>query len=235
MSAKRNSRKTQAGVREETKQKKFRLLLVDDHPIVREGLVSVFESTPNFEVCGLVETVRDALTATKTAAPDVVIADMTLAGRNGMELIKDLRVLHPRMPVIIYSMHDESIHAERCLRAGAKGYVMKDAPAQTLLDAIDRVLRGEVYLSEAVTKQVLEKFSLGKRVRGTSPPELLSDRELEIFQLIGRGLRTKEIAFELSLSDKTVQTHRERIKEKLNLSDAVSLVRCAVQWMETQR
>ena len=211
------------------------ILVVDDHPIVREGLVRVIDQTGDLAVCGQAENIPQALEFIQKSKPDLVIVDVSLGSQNGIELIKDVKVRHPNLPVLVHSMYDESMYAERCLRAGAKGYVMKQEPPSKLLHAVRQVLKGEVYLSEAMTKQLLCRISDGTSAKGHSPAELLSDRELEVFELLGRGLRTKEIARELHLSDKTVQTHREHIKEKLHLKDAVSLVRHAVQWVESQK
>ena len=205
------------------------ILIVDDHPIVREGLVRVIDQTPDLSVCGQAENVAQALAVLEKAKPAIVIVDISLGGQNGIELIKDIRVREPDLPMLVHSMYDEAMYAERCLRAGAKGYVMKQEPPTKLLEAVRQVLKGDVYLSEAMTKQMLARMSGGQANKGTSPAELLSDRELEVFELLGRGFRTKEIASQLHLSDKTIQTYREHIKEKLQIKDAVSLVRHAVQ------
>ncbi len=210
------------------------IAVVDDHPIVREGLVRVIEQTGDLRVCGQAQDIAQARAVVETAKPDLVIVDISLGGQNGLELIKDLKAQHPHLRILVHSVYDEGTYAERCLRAGAKGYVMKQEPPQRLLSAVRQVLRGEVALSESMTRQLLSRFSDGRTGRGTSPPDLLSDRELEVFELIGRGHGTRKIAQELHLSGKTVQTYREHIKVKLNLRDAVSLVRRAVQWVESQ-
>jgi DNA-binding NarL/FixJ family response regulator len=216
------------------KPAKARILVVDDHPIVREGLVRVIEQTADLSVCGEAETIPRALELLEKSKPSLVVVDLALGEQSGLELIKDIKVRHPDLPVLVHSMYDEAMYAERCLRAGAKGYVMKQEPPPSLISAMRQVLRGEVALSEAMTKQLLSRISDRGTARGTSPGELLSDRELEVFELLGRGRRTSEIAQALHLSDKTIQTHREHIKEKLKLKDAVSLVRRAVQWVESQ-
>lgn len=195
----------------------------------------VIDQTPDLLVCGHAENIPQALALVDTSKPDLVIVDISLGGQNGIELIKDIKVRSPALPVLVHSMYDEAMYAERCLRAGAKGYVMKQEPPQKLLEGVRRVLKGEVHLSEAMTKQLLCRISSGPEGKGNSPSELLSDREFEVFELLGRGRRTREIAQVLNLSDKTVQTHREHIKEKLNIHDAVSLVRQAVQWVEAQK
>jgi DNA-binding NarL/FixJ family response regulator len=211
------------------------ILVVDDHPIVREGLVRVIDQTGDFVVCGQAEGIPQALAHIEESKPALVIVDIALGGQNGIELIKDIKARSPGLPVLVHSMHDETMYAERCLRAGAKGYVMKQEPPAVLLKAVRQVLRGEVYLSEAMTKQMLWRISDGVPGKGNSPAELLSDRELEVFELLGRGYRTLEVAKELHLSDKTIQTHREHIKEKLKIPDAVNLVRQAVRWVESQK
>jgi DNA-binding NarL/FixJ family response regulator len=236
MSAKRPSReKTARGNTRSAENVKARILVVDDHPIVREGLVRVIDQTTDLLVCAHAENIPRALEAVERSKPDLVVVDISLGGQNGIELIKDIKVRYPALPVLVHSMYDETMYAERCLRVGAKGYVMKQEPPQRLLEGVRRVLKGEVHLSEAMTKQLLCRITSGPGGKGNSPSELLSDRELEVFEMLGRGQRTKEIAELLHLSDKTVQTHREHIKEKLNLNDAVSLVRQAVQWVEAQR
>jgi DNA-binding NarL/FixJ family response regulator len=236
MSANRPSRKRAAtAAAQAIETAKARILVVDDHPIVREGLVRVIDQTTDLLVCAHAENIPQALEAVENSKPDLVIVDISLGGQNGIELIKDVIVRHPDLPVLVHSMFDETMYAERCLRAGAKGYVMKQEPPHRLLDGVRRVLKGEVHLSEAMTKQLLCRISSGPRGKGNLPSELLSDREFEVFELLGRGHRTKEIAQLLHLSDKTIQTHREHIKEKLNIDNAVSLVRQAVQWVETQR
>ena len=211
------------------------ILVVDDHPIVREGLVRVIDQTPDLCVSGQAENIPQALEVIEKSRPSLAIVDIALDGQNGLELIKDIKVRYPDLPVLVHSMYDESMYAERCLRAGAKGYVMKQEPPQRLLGAVRQVLRGEVSLSETMTRQLLSRICGGKDEPGNTPEESLSDRELEVFELLGQGHRTKEIAQTLHLSDKTIQTHREHIKEKLNLRDAVSLVRHAVQWVESQK
>lgn len=211
------------------------IVVVDDHPIVREGLVRVIDQSADLRVCGQSENISQALDVIKESKPALVVVDIALGGQNGIELIKDIKARHPHLPMLVHSMYDESMYAERCLRAGAKGYVMKQEPPQRLIHAMRQVLRGEVALSEAMTRQLLCRISDGKPRAGSSPAELLSDRELEVFELLGRGYPTKQIAQELHLSDKTIQTHREHIKEKLNVTDAVNLVRHAVQWVESQK
>jgi DNA-binding NarL/FixJ family response regulator len=211
---------------------KARILIVDDHSIVREGLMRVLDGVPDLMVCAQAESAAQALEAARVSRPDLVVVDISLGGESGLELIKDFKARYPRLPVLVHSMHDETLYAERCLRAGAKGYVMKQAPTERLLLGIRQVLRQEIFLSAETTRQFLHRLAGDPTKPGGGPEERLSDRELEVFELLGQGHRTKEVAGLLHLSDKTVQTHREHIKEKLGLRDAASLVRRAVQWVE---
>jgi DNA-binding NarL/FixJ family response regulator len=235
MNGKRPSKATAApAVPASLQAGKAGIVVVDDHPIVREGLVRVIEQTADLRVCGQAQDIPQALEVIQSSKPALVVLDISLGGQNGLELIKDLKVRHPRLPILVHSMYDEGMYAERCLRAGARGYLMKQEPPPRLIGAVRQVLRGEVALSDVMTKQLLCRLSDGKTSRGSSPSELLSDRELEVFELVGRGRRTQDIAQTLHLSDKTIQTHREHIKEKLGIKDAVGLVRRAVQWVESQ-
>lgn len=215
--------------------KKSSVILVDDHPVVREGLARVIEQEADLEVCDQAQNAIEALQKIESSQPDIAVIDVTLDGSHGLELVKDLKIRFPNLPILMLSMHDESLYAERSLRAGAKGYIMKQQPPQELVKAIRRVLQGEVYLSEAMTRQMLDKIAGESKVRGNSPSEALSDREFEVFELIGQVRSTSQIATLLHLSVKTVQTHREHIKQKLSLTDGVSLVRYAVQWVGVQK
>jgi DNA-binding NarL/FixJ family response regulator len=213
---------------------KTRVLLVDDHPTMREGLMRVIEREADMTVCGEAESIQRALEVVETSKPDISIVDISLAGQNGIELIKDLKVRHPRLPVLVHSMHDESVYAERSLRAGAKGYISKKEPPQKLLQAIRDVLQGEISLSAAMTRQILHTVGADRADRKTSPFRELSDREFEVFELTGQGLGTKEIAGTLHLSEKTVQAHRDHIRQKLHLPDGRSLTGFAIRWVESQ-
>lgn len=217
-----------------TPRSKTRLLILDDHPMMRQGLAQLITNEPDLTVCGEAENVPQALAAIETAKPDLVLADISLPGRNGVELIKDLQTLHPGIPVLVISMHDESLYAERVLRAGGRGYVMKQEGGKKLMEAIRQVLSGQIYVSEKMSAKILENFSGRRAATGGSAVENLTDRELEVFQLIGQGCGTRKIAEHLHLSVKTVEVHRLHIKEKLKLSDAPSLVRYAVRWVEAQ-
>lgn len=209
-----------------------RILLVDDHPMMRAGLSGFINQQPDLEICAEAGSVAEALTQIAQKLPDLVITDITLPDRGGLELIKDLKVLYPDMRVLVLSMHDELLHAERMLRAGARGYLMKEAGAGKLLEAIHRILEGQVYVSDKLSAKIFDIFS-GRRTHN-SPVERLTDREFEVFALIGEGKSTRAIAEQLNLSSKTVDVHRGHIKEKLNLPDATSLIRHAVRWQEVQ-
>lgn len=217
-----------------TKLAKTRVLLVDDHPTMREGLIRVIEREADLTVCGEAESIQRALEVIESAKPDVAVVDISLAGQNGLELIKDIKVRHPQLSVLVHSMHDESVYAERALRAGAKGYISKKEPPQKLLQAIRDVLKGEIFLSAAMTRQILHAVGADRADRKTSPFQELSDREFEVFELTGQGLGTNEIAGTLHLSEKTVQAHRDHIRQKLNLPDGRSLTRFAIRWVESQ-
>ena len=214
--------------------KRARILVVDDHPTMREGLARVIDETADLTVCAQAESIHRALELIETTQPDLVIVDITLRRENGIELIKDLKLRHPKLPVLVHSMHDEQVYAQRSLRAGARGYLMKHEPPPKLLHAIRQVLAGEIYLSETMTRQMLHHVADSPFAKGVSPVERLSDRELEVLEQLGQGRKTKEIAADLHLSIKTVQTYCEHLKEKLELKDATSLTRFAVQWVEAQ-
>ncbi|HVU38826.1 MAG TPA: response regulator transcription factor [Opitutales bacterium] len=214
--------------------RKKRILLVDDHPMLRAGLAALINKQPDLEVCAEAEDAAKALQATLHAVPDLVVTDLTMPGRGGLEFIKDVHAQHSDLPVLVVSMHDETLYAERALRAGARGYLMKEAGGEKLLAAIRHVLSGQVYVSERLSAQLLDSMT-SRHPRGSSSPiEKLSDREFQVFQLIGQGRNTREIAQQLHLSPKTVDVHRANIKDKLGLLDATALVRHAVRWVETQ-
>ena len=211
-----------------------KILLVDDHPMMRIGVTTLINAEVDLVVCCQANRAEEALTEIPKCSPDLVVTDMTMPGRGGLELIKDIQALYPRLPVLVVSMHDEMLHAGRALRAGARGYLMKEAGGEKMLEAIRKVLSGQVYVSEKMSAKIFDVFS-GRQPRGShSPIEKLSDREFEVFQLIGQGKSTKDVAHQLNLSSKTVDVHRGHIKEKLELKDATSLVRYAVRWVETQ-
>jgi len=210
------------------------ILLVDDHPFMRAGLAHLIDRQPDMRVCGEAGNPAEAFQHLKKVRPDLVLTDLTMPGRSGLEFIKDLLSNDPTLAVLVISMHDEAVFAERSLRAGAKGYIMKEAGGENLLAALRQVLRGDVYVSPRMSSRILAGLS-GSRPRGSSSPiENLTDREFEVFQLIGQGKSTREIATQLNLSPKTVDVHRSHLKEKLDLKDVTSLIRYAVRWVETQ-
>ncbi|WP_395748884.1 response regulator [Prosthecobacter sp.] len=214
---------------------KRRVLIVDDHPIFRNGIIQLINHEADLEVCGEICSAAQALGAVDQLKPDIVTLDISIQGTNGIELMKSIRAVHPQLPALMISMHDESIYAERALRAGARGYVMKAASSDKVIEAIRRVLSGGLYLSEAIGGRLLDTFLTGRPSEpGTSAVEQLSDRELEIFRAVGEGRGTREIARTLFLSVKTVETHRAHIKEKLHLKTAPELVRAAVEWVNRE-
>jgi DNA-binding NarL/FixJ family response regulator len=210
---------------------KAKVLIVDDHPIVRQGLAQLLNGETDFMVCGEADNARKAMAAITDLRPDLAIVDITLQGTNGIELIKNIVAQWPELPILVLSMHDESLYAERALRAGAKGYVMKQEATEKLTGALRRILNGQIYVSEKLADKMMRKAIDGKSVQDTSPVAVLSDRELEVLQLIGQGHGTRQIAEDLNLSVKTIESHRAHIKEKLNLKTAPEMVRFAVQWV----
>ncbi len=212
--------------------RKSRVLIIDDHVMVREGVAEIIRHEPDLDVCSTATTAQEGLEAVDKLKPDLVIVDITLPGKNGIEFIKDARAAYPELRILVMSMHDESLYADRVLRAGGRGYIRKQEGGDKLIEAMRRVLRGEIAVSEKMTGRLLEKFSGRKTM--DSPLEGLSDRELEVFQLIGQGKTMKEIAGELHLSPKTVEVHRSRIREKLRISSAAELISYAARWSETQ-
>jgi DNA-binding NarL/FixJ family response regulator len=207
-----------------------RILIVDDHPIVRRGLVGMINQEPGLHVVAEAEDYHHALEAFKSHAIDLAIIDLTLEGLGGLELIKQLRVMYPKIPLLVLSMHDEMLYSERALRAGARGYIMKQEGTDRLATAIRTILRGEIYVSERVAARMVGKFVDGKRDAGSTPLDRLSDRELEVFELLGRGLGTRQVADRLCVSIKTIESHREHIKLKLQLKNATELIQHATQW-----
>lgn len=211
-----------------------RILLVDDHPMMRDGMGRMIDQEPDLMCCGGVNSAEEALGLVSSLKPDLVIVDITLPGRNGLELIKDVLAMCPETQILVFSMHDEIFYAERALKAGARGYLMKEAGSEKMLDAIRRVLAGEIAISPAIAAKILNQFSGQTNRRSHSPVEKLTDREFEVYQLIGEGKATKEIADQLHLSEKTVAVHRGHIKDKLGLTSALDLIRHAMRWTEAQ-
>ena len=211
--------------------RKSRVLIIDDHAMVREGVSQIIEQADDLCVCCSASTANEGLEKLRKLKPDLVLVDITLPGKNGVEFIKDARAFRPDLLILAMSMHDESLYAERVLRAGGRGYIRKQEGGDKLIDAIRRVLRGEIAVSEKVTSRLLETFSGRKTIR--SSLEGLSDRELEVFQLIGQGKTMKEIGAALHLSPKTIEVHRAHIREKLRITSASELVAYAARWSET--
>jgi DNA-binding NarL/FixJ family response regulator len=213
----------------------YRVFVVDDHPLVREWLVSLIGRRPDLEVCGQAEDTVTALSSIAATRPGVVIVDLSLKGGSGLELIKDLRVQHPAVRILVLSMHEDTSYAERALRAGARGYVMKREATGRIIEAIYEVLRGKIYASDKLLARLAESIADGSSAGSGSPADVLSDRELEVFRLLGGGLETRQVAGQMKLSIKTVQCYAARIKEKLHLDNASKLMREAVRWVETEK
>lgn len=212
--------------------KRARILIVDDHPAVREALAIRIARQPNLEVCGEAGDVTEALRLAAETNPDVAVVDISLKSGNGLDLIKRIKDHDATIRILVWSMHSESLYAERALRAGALGYLNKDQATDKIVEAIQRVLEGKVYLSDAMAEQMLHRAVGGGREAVTrSPLEMLADRELEVFRLIGQGVKTSDIAKQLHLSVKTVETYRDRIRHKLSLSGGTELIHYATRWM----
>lgn len=211
-----------------------RVFIVDDHPIVRQGLAQLLNQEAGLEVCGEAEDAEETMGAVERLKPDVIIMDLSLKKSNGLQLIKDIKMRYRHLPILVLSMHDESLYAERSLRAGARGYVMKQEATETLVAAIRRILQGEIYVSDQVATTMLQHLVGDRGSTGQSPIERLSDRELEVLGLIGKGYGTREIAQLLHLSVKTVESHRSHIKEKLKLQNAAALTRYAIHWFQSE-
>ena len=214
---------------------KRKILIVDDHPIVRDGLIRLIHEEQDLTVCGQAEDAHQALKAISESRPDIAIVDITLKSSDGIDLMKNIRSQYPKLPVLILSMHDEALYAERALRAGAKGYIMKQEASEKLLEAVREILSGRIYCSDKISRRVMHKFARGKADIKDSPIDSLSDRELQVFRLIGCGYRTSEIAKKLYLSVKTIETYRTHIKEKLNLANSAELLRYAILWVNSHQ
>ena len=210
--------------------KKKMVFVVDDHPIVRQGLTLLINQESDLTVCGEAEEMYSALSAILAVRPDILIVDISLNGPDGLELLKNIRINSPRLPVLILSMHDESIYAERALRAGANGYIMKQEATEKVLVALRRILSGEIYVSEKIANSMLQHYVRGANPSVHSSVSELTDRELEVFRLIGEGHGTRQIAEALHLSVKTVESYQAHIKEKLSLRSSRELMQRAIQW-----
>jgi len=213
---------------------KARIYLVDDHPLVRESLTNLIDQQSDMVVCGEAEDAAQAVRDIAARQPDVAIMDISLKSSSGLELIKLVKAKLPRIGIIVLSMHDEKLYAERCIRAGARGYVMKGESTKRIIAAIRQVLEGKLCLSGQIAASFAEKFVGKSAPGGETPLEDLSDRELEVFNLLGRGLETRQVADSLNVSIKTVQAYCARIKQKLRLSTATELLREAIRWHEQQ-
>ena len=216
-------------------QFKKQIIIVDDHPMMRKGLASSIEAEPGYEIVGQFERAEEVLNQIDTLEPDLMIVDVSLPGMNGIELVKNLIFQYPDLKILVVSRHEESLYAERALRAGAKGYVMKFESSDILMKAVRKVLLGGIYVSEEISEKLLMNAMSGKSTVTESPVDLLSDRELEVFELIGRGRSSNEIADQLHLAVKTIETYRSRIKEKLNFKNSTELVFHAVKWVENEK
>jgi DNA-binding NarL/FixJ family response regulator len=214
---------------------KSKILVVDDHPMIREGLVRLVDDEQDLAICGQADDAPEALKAISETKPDVVVVDISLKNSSGIELMKSIKAQYPKLPVLILSMHNEALYAERALRAGAMGYIMKQEASEKLLAAIRLVLVGQIYVSDKVSKRLIRKLARGKADMTASPIDSLSDRELEVFHLIGQGYGTSQIAEKLYLSIKTIETYRTHIKEKLNLTNSRELLQYAIQWVSSQK
>jgi len=215
--------------------KKNRVLVVDDHPIVRQGLSLLINREADLMVCGEAEDARMAMQAIITARPDILVVDISLNGPDGLDLLKDVRTRYPELPVLILSMHDESIYAERALRAGAQGYIMKQEASEKVLVALRRILNNEIYVSERIANRMLQRYIGSPSDGRASSISDLTDRELEVFRLIGEGHSTRQIAEQLHISVKTVESYQAHIKEKLSLRSARELVQHAIQWSISEK
>ncbi len=215
--------------------RRSKVFLVDDHPLVREHLRALLQRETDLEVCGEAGEGPSALSLIGKHQPDLVILDISLKRSHGLEVLKDLKQLHPNLCVLVLSMHDEALYAERALRAGAKGYITKEEATVDVLSAVRKVLSGQVYLSDKMAARMMQKMVGGQPNPTSSPQDVLTDRELQVFQMIGRGIGTREISEELRVGIKTVESYRARIKEKLLLNDANELLRHAIQWVQNER
>lgn len=210
-----------------------KIIIVEDHPIFRMGIEALINREPDMVVCDFAEDVDSARDVIEQSQPDLVIVDLTLKNSNGIELIKEIGQKQKNISFLVLSMHDESLHAERCILAGAKGYIMKQEASESVVEAVRQILSGNIYVSPAIMSNILNKFQHEPETLNESPLKRLTDREIQIFQLIGKGLSTGEISCQLKISVKTIGTYRERIKEKLAIKQGSELVRKAVVWSES--
>lgn len=219
---------------DKTTENKTQILLVDDHPVVRDGLTTIINHERDLNVCGEADDAHEALKAAAELKPDIVVLDISLKNSDGIELTKTIKSKYPKLPVVVLSVHDESVYAERALLAGAKAYLMKDAVSENIVKAIRTVLSGEIYVSNTISKKFLHKIAGDKADTTKTTIENLSDREFEVFRLIGEGYKPSQIAKKLHLSVKTIETYRGRLKEKLNLNSAIEISQYAIKWAKSQ-
>jgi len=213
---------------------KTQILLVDDHPVVRDGLTMIINHQQDLNVCGSADDAHNAFKAIAELKPDIIVADISLKNSDGIELTKSIKAKYPKLPVVVLSVHDESVYAERALRAGARAYLMKEVASENIVNAIRTVSKGEIYVSDTISKKFLHKIAGDKTVKTKTSIENLSDREFEIFRLIGEGYKASQIAKKLHLSIKTVETYRGRLKEKLNLDSAGELLQYSIKWTKSE-
>jgi DNA-binding NarL/FixJ family response regulator len=216
--------------------RKSRVVIVDDHALIRQGLAQLLNTRPNLSVIGEADSAGAGLDLVRKYNPDLVILDLSLAKADGLEVVKQLKAELPKLPILVISMHDESVYAERVLRAGARGYVMKKEPSEKIFLAVDALLRGEIFVSDRIKQDMLQFTATGKRAsnEGGEPLDHLTDREMQVFRRLGDGISTREIAQELHLSVKTIETYRESLKVKLNVPTGAALIQRAIQWARTQ-
>jgi DNA-binding NarL/FixJ family response regulator len=215
-------------------KQKSKVFIVDDHPIVRYGITRILNNEPDFTVCGDSESAEKALSAIENLRPDFIIVDISLKDMDGLQLTRIIRERHPKMPIVILSMHDERIYAHKALRAGANGYIMKEESSEKLVTAIRQILQGDIFVSEQVQKNVLHAYASKEKAREIPSINKLSDREREIFLLVGAGHTSRSIADKLNLSVKTIETHRLRIKQKFGLNGSEKLTQAAVEWAKRE-
>lgn len=214
---------------------RFRIVIVDDHPLVRERLNELMSREPDLVVCGEAENRNQALAVVAATQPDLAIVDLTLKGSHGMDVIKDLQAGYPEVRILVVSMQEESLYAERVIRAGARGYITKQEATRNIMGAVRKVLAGEVYLSEQMSGQLIARMVGRPRSGGVLSVSTLADRELQVFEMVGRGLGTRQIAEQLHLDVKTIETYRSRIKEKLQFKDAAELLQRAIAWVHAKQ
>lgn len=213
---------------------KAKVIIVDDHPIFRMGMAELLNQEDDFVVCGLAADIAGARKIIKQHSPDLAIIDITLAGENGLDLVKELSSDKNALPILVLSMHDEQVWAERAIRAGARGYIMKKEASEKVIFALRNILGGKIHVSASIMERLLDRFQLKSEVSTAPTVDLLTDRELEVFRLIGAGLSTREIAEQMNLGVKTIGTYRDRVKQKLGIKSAVELIRRAVLWTEQE-